>query len=133
MDKRISKVAALLGVVALAAVALIAAPANYSTPQIKEYPALSAYVDARVLAAGVAETVTVPAACNFMVFSGTAAFYVRTGGTAAVPVADVADGTGAMLNPTARRVTPAATFSIVAPATTIVTLECYTDGGFDVQ
>jgi len=112
------------------AVAASAVPADLFAPIIREYPSLTGYVDARVLAAATAETVTVPTGCNLMLFSATGAFYVRSGGTAAVPAADVTDGTGSALSPAVRRVTPAATFSIIAPtAGTVVTMECYADGG----
>lgn len=84
------------------------------------------YIDARVLAANTAETVTVPTGRNIVVFSGTADFYVRyNGGAAAVPAADVTDGNGSELNPTVRSVTPGGTFSIIAPATTVVTMAFY--------
>lgn len=121
---------AALALLALA-VAVSAAPVNLFSPIMKEYPRLTTWVDARVLAeAEKAETVTVPAGCNFMLFSATGAFYVRSGGVAAIPAADVMDGSAPALSPSARRVTPAATFSIIAPtAGTIVTMECYTDGG----
>lgn len=125
----------LLGVAAAAGL-LMAAAAPYSTPQILEYPAVTAYVDARVLAvAGTAEDWTVPAGCNFAVFSGTANYYVAYGtGAAAVPAADVSNGSASALNPSARRVTPADKLSIVSPtAGAIVTIECYADGGYDVQ
>lgn len=85
-------------------------------------PPLALYNDARVLAAGVAESVTVPAGASYAFFAGTADFYVRIGGTAAVPAADVTDGTAPTLNPTARAVTPGDTLSIVSAATCIVTI-----------
>lgn len=52
----------------------------------------SNYVLARVLAAGVAESITVPAGAAVVVFSATADFYANARGTAAVPAADVTDG-----------------------------------------
>lgn len=125
----------LLGVAAAAGL-LMAAAAPYSTPQIREYPTVTEYVDAMVLGvASTAEDWTVPAGCNFAVFSATANFYVAFGtGAAAIPAADVTDGSAPMLNPSARRVTPADVLSIVSPtAGAIVTIECYADGGFDVQ
>ncbi len=83
------------------------------------------YVDARVLAAGVAETHTVPAGANKVIFSATADFYVKVGGTAAVPSADVTDGSGSMLNPQVRSIWGATTIGIIAPTTCIVTMEFY--------
>lgn len=65
---------------------------------------VSAYVDDRVLAAGVAETVTKPTGTpaqtyNTCVITSNADVWVRRGGTAAVPAADVTDGTGSALLP----------------------------------
>jgi hypothetical protein len=88
-----------------------------------EYPL---YVDARVLASGVAETVTIPATAKYVVFkSAPELFYVNWQGTAAAPAADVTDGTASELNPDVRYLGTLANFSIVAPATTIVTMLFY--------
>ncbi len=124
-------VAGLLG----AAVAIVAAPATYGTPQLREYPYITEYVDAKVLGvAGTAEAWTVPTGCNFAVFAATASFYASTSGAAAVPGADVSNGSAAMLNPSARRVVPGDSISLVSStAGAVVTIECYSDGGFDVQ
>ena len=93
-------------------------------------PPLSDYVDQRSLAAGVAETVTVPAWANVVLFSSTGNFAVRADGSAAVyPAADKTDGTGSALNPTIRRVNPSGTFSIIADATCQVTMEWFQKGG----
>jgi hypothetical protein len=59
------------------------------------------YVDARVLAAGAAEVYTVPTGAHLIVFSGTSAFYARANAAAAVPAADVTDGSSSELNPSA--------------------------------
>jgi len=84
------------------------------------------YVDARVLAANTAETVTIPSNAKYVVFSATPAlFYVNYQGTAAAPAADVVDGTASELNPDVRYLGGLANFSIVAPATTIVTMLFY--------
>jgi hypothetical protein len=58
---------------------------------------LSAYVDAKVLAAGVAETVTVPAGKSVALITPNADVWVKRTGSAAVPAADVADGTASTL------------------------------------
>lgn len=113
---------------ALVALALFAvsvpAPILRSIPT--EYPVATPYVNVRVLAATTAETVTVPAACDWIVFSATGPFYLRADGQAAtIAAADVTDGTGSALSPAARRFIPAATFSLIAPAATTVTMECY--------
>lgn len=58
------------------------------------------YVDVRVLAANTNEDHTVPADGAYVIFSADCAeFYVKRGGTAAVPGADVTNGSGSELNP----------------------------------
>ena len=84
------------------------------------------WVDAFVLAAGVAETYTVPASARFVIFSATADFYANfNGATAAAPTTEISNGTASVLNPTARRVTPAATVSLIAPAACTITVEVF--------
>ncbi len=60
-----------------------------------------AYIAARVLAANVEETHTVPTGYRWVLFSGDCQFYARPNATAAVPAADVTDGTGSEQNPAA--------------------------------
>lgn len=85
------------------------------------------WVDARVLAAGVAETVTIPSTAKFVVFQCTATtFYVNYQGTAVAPAADVTDGTASELNPDVRFIGGGlANFSIVSTAGSIVTMCFY--------
>ena len=73
---------------------------------VKEYFALppSNWSDAKLLAAGVAETFVVPEGAKFVAFSRTADIYVKYNGTAAVST-DLADGTASEINPTLRRLT----------------------------
>ena len=124
LNKRTLSAALALGL-ALAGI-LYATTSSYIDSSIhNEYPRMTATVLNQVLAANVAETVTVPSDCDFMIFGASAIFYIRTGGTAAVPAADVTDGTGSEITPSARLVVPGATFSIVAPATTVVSMACY--------
>ena len=59
------------------------------------------YVQARVLAANTAETIAFPAGTNIAIFSATCNFYASTTIPAAVPAADVTDGTASELNPSA--------------------------------
>ncbi len=82
-------------------------------------------VYANVLAAGVAEVVTVPTGAKKVIFSGTSDFYVRFGAAAAVPTTEVADGSASILNPQLRSIDAAATIGLIAPATCIVTMEFY--------
>lgn len=104
----------------------MAVTAIVTTEANRQIPPMTSYVDNRVLAANVAETVTVPAGACRVVF-GTSAlpFYVRTGGAATVPAADITDGTGMAISPADRLVTGGATFSVIAPATTILSFEWF--------
>lgn len=92
----------------------------------------STYIDARVLAANTAETVTIPtfaaavrSRAVVVWFSATCEnWYYNTTATAAVPAADVTDGGAAGRAPDEPlRFAQAATFSIVADATCVVTME----------
>ena len=86
-------------------------------------PPASDHVDARVLAAGVAEAHTIPAGAKYVAFSATADFYAKFGGAASVPAADVTNGTASALNPTQRRVPDGVTtIGLIAPAASVVTL-----------
>ena len=90
---------------------------------------VSDYIDARVLAANVAETVTVPTEAAVAVFSCVDDFYINFNGVvAAVPAADINDGTAPVLRPTTKAVVAGQTFSIVAPAITTITIEYFAQG-----
>lgn len=84
----------------------------------------SNYVLSKSLAAGVAESFTVPALAKYVVFSANVDFYANNRAVAAVP-GDVTDGTASELNPTARACTPAETISVIAPTAGIVTAAFY--------
>ena len=77
-------------------------------------------VNALSLGVSTAETMTIPADSNFVIFSATADFYAKYDGTATVP-ADVTDGTASELNPTARILKTGDTISLISPAATVVT------------
>ena len=62
-------------------------------------PPFPDYVDARVLAATVAETITPPAAASVIALCATDDCWVDPSGTAVVPSTDVTDGTAAFLLP----------------------------------
>lgn len=87
----------------------------------------SDYVNASVLAAGVSEQQTVPTGANWVTFSSDADFYAKfgTNPTAAVPGADVTDGTASVLNPTVRYIKDIAKIALVSSIATVVTLEFY--------
>ncbi len=89
-------------------------------------PPVSKYVDNMVLAADVAETITVPSGVNIAIFNGTVDFYVNfEGSTAIVPTTEIADGTGHELNPGARAVDETATYSVISAATCIISIAYY--------
>lgn len=110
-----------------------------AVPEFIVYPAdrgalmAPQYVDHRLLVtAGTAETVTVPANGDIVVFQlqdDEGIFYARwDGSAAAVPSGDIADGTGAEINPSVRFIPNSAStsFSIVSPiANTLVIMSFY--------
>lgn len=83
-------------------------------------------VMARALAANTAETITVPAGAEYVVFAGTADFYAAygTGVTATVP-GDTTDGSASELNPTMRNIKGKRDISVISAATCIVTAAFY--------
>jgi len=84
------------------------------------------YVDARVLAANVAESHSIPNGAKYVVFSADGNFYARFGAAAAVPAADVTDGSASELNPEAREIPGGTTtIGLIATAATVVTLSFY--------
>jgi len=94
----------------------------------------STHIDARVLAAGVAESHTVPANAIYVVFSAqdgggdACSFYANFSGTAAEPSADITDGSGSELNPAVRALEGATAISLLAPEACILTLAFYKSG-----
>lgn len=83
------------------------------------------YVDARVLAANTSETHTVPAGIKWVLFSPSCDFYAKLGASAAVPAADVTDGSSAELNPAGWYIEGVTQFTLIAPSTCVVTLSFY--------
>ena len=81
----------------------------------------SKFINSKVLAAGVAESDTVPADAGKVYFSCTGNYYVNTRATAVVPT-DLTDGSASELNPIGYMVTPGETISIIAPAACVITL-----------
>lgn len=89
-------------------------------------PPIASYVCDQVLAANVAETITAPSDADFVIFSYTATpFYIRVGGAAAVPAADVTDGTGSIVSPTYRRVDRGASISVISPNAGVLSMEWF--------
>lgn len=89
------------------------------------------FINNVVLAAGVAETITAPDGATHVNFSATGPYFVRwDGGAAAVPGADIIDGTGSEVNPAFRAIKRSTTavpttFSIVAPAACVVSMSFF--------
>lgn len=85
------------------------------------------YVDNIVLAAGVAKTVTVPSGATHALFNCTGDFWARfaTGEDAAVPAADVEDGSGSSLNPVMRDVNALTEFSLISAANSLVSISFF--------
>lgn len=89
-----------------------------------------AHVDVRVLAASTNESHTPPTGADLVVFSSDGTFYARPNATAAVPGADVTDGTGSEMNPVAwelrtKEGTAVTAINLIAPAARIVTMSFY--------
>lgn len=83
-----------------------------------------------VLAAGVAENVTPPAGARFVVINSTGGkLFVKAGvpaqSDAAIPGADVTDGTGQMIDPVILDLTGVTEISMISEAANIVSLAFY--------
>lgn len=80
-----------------------------------------------ILAAGQNKNIVVPAGASRVLFSATAPFWARIGGTASVPSADILDGTAPELNPLARMVGGGQSIGLAAASPCIVNL-CFFGG-----
>lgn len=89
-------------------------------------PPMSKYVNSYALAAGVAETVTWPTGYEFCKIQGTDNYWIRSGGTAAVPTTDVTDGTASAMNASERKRDGDTSFSIISTNAQVVTIEFWT-------
>lgn len=83
------------------------------------------YVDVRVLAATTNEAHTVPTGAQFVIFSSDGDFFARPNATAAVPGADVTDGTGSELNPTIWHLGGVTTINLIASSARTITMSFY--------
>jgi hypothetical protein len=84
----------------------------------------SDYIDSKILAAGVARSVTVPSDAGKVFFSCTGNYYVNTRGTATVP-GDIADGSSSEFNPAGYIVSPGEVISIISSAACVITIAYY--------
>lgn len=98
--------------------------------EIRSFPygALRApqYIQARILAANTAESITVPTNARFVVFAANCDFYVSyDADTAVVPSADVDDGTSNEMNPTVRYIPGLTSLSVISASACILTATFY--------
>lgn len=99
-------------------------------PAVEEYFALepASYVQALLLAASTAESVTAPTDAKYVLFSCTDNFYVNWTTTATVP-GDVTNGGASELNPTMRRLRRGGSavtgFSVISAGTPVCTFSFY--------
>ena len=80
-----------------------------------------------VLAASTEETLAVPSGYRMVLFTSTADFWATIGGTAAVPAADITNGSSAELNPVLRRVDDGDTISVISATDAIVHMAFFKD------
>lgn len=81
---------------------------------------------ANVLAANVAEVVTVPTGARYVLFKGTGTFWANLGAAGAIPGTEVTDGSASLLNPELRSIDGAATIGLISATDgTIVTMEFF--------
>ena len=86
--------------------------------------ARATYVLARSLAAGVAESMTVPSGAQYVNLSATSNFYANFLTTATVP-GDVTDGSASVLNPGLRSLEGATAVSVISPVACVITAEFF--------
>ena len=87
---------------------------DYGTPKMASTQSVSLLIDG--------QSVTVPAGARIAVFNSTGNFYANWLAAAAVPTANITDGSGPELNPVARDISGLASFSLIAPANCVVTV-----------
>lgn len=91
-------------------------------------PVMPLYVNALVLAAGVAESLTIPTWADFILMSpnnALAEVYVRVGATATVPAADITDGTASFRGQTFMRIDARTGVSVISPNSGVLTYALY--------
>lgn len=93
--------------------------------RITAAPRPSGYVQHRILAAATAETITAPAFPCIVIFRATADFYADVSTTAAIPAADVTDGTASELNPAQWQVAPGASISVISASACVINAAFY--------
>lgn len=88
---------------------------------------LPKYVDAKVLAANTSETYTIPDKAVWALITADGGFYIDYGATAAIPAADITDGTSSFYIPTGTqvRVPAGVQVAVISSATRVITIACY--------
>lgn len=82
------------------------------------------YVNSRLLAGGVAESISVPSWATIVIFSATEDFFVSYSGAATVP-GDKDDGSANELNPVQRDISGLSTISVISPSACRITAAFY--------
>jgi len=77
------------------------------------------------LTAGAAKSVTVPDRARVVSINATGDVFVRFGDVAALPTADILDGSAPELNPGSRRVDAGSRIGLIAPVDCLVNLAFY--------
>ena len=85
---------------------------------------VSTDINGALLAANIAESITIPSGSRFALFNATADFYARYNGTAAV-ISDITNGAGSELNPTLRTLVSGDTISVISGETCYITVAFY--------
>lgn len=94
------------------------------TPDVN-YALKQGYMYTNVLAANVAEVVTVPTGAKYVVINSTANLWVKVGGAATVPAGDTTNNTGSELNPSIRYLDTSTTIGIISESAAKVSLMFY--------
>jgi hypothetical protein len=107
---------------------------NYSSVQGEDVPVTpdantaiaQGDINTYVLTANVHKAITIPSGAKFAVFGTDANIWVRMDGTAAIPVGDTTDGTGAELNPAVRYLGAASTIGVISASAAKISIMFYT-------
>lgn len=89
---------------------------------------VSTFIDARVLAATTAESHTIPSGAKSVRLTGTVPFFVNFAAAAAIPAADITDGSSSILVLTDRIFSipsSATAIGLIASAICTITMEFY--------
>jgi hypothetical protein len=85
------------------------------------------YVDVAHFSGAGSQDIDVPTGAKFVLFAGTTNFWVKPGGSAAVPSGDITDGSGSELNPSGYELSDISTLGIAVGAAGHVTCTFYSE------